>query len=245
MEFFGLTATEAAVVCLSALVGGLIRGFTGFGAALAIAPILSVAVGPRLAVPAVILVLFVTTFQLLPGAARDVNRRRVLQLGFAGAVGAPIGVYALILIDPELIRRFIAVVVVAFAVAMLVGWRYRREAGPLMAMAVGGAGGVLSGAASVGGPPVILFLLAGPGIAASKRAAIIYYFFFSQIVVLAVYWLEGIMVMKVLWLAVLMLPAQVIGVAIGAKLFPKANEILYRRVALGVLLTIGLITLAV
>jgi uncharacterized protein len=245
MEFFGLTAAEAIVVVLAALAGGAIRGFTGFGSALVIAPILSIAVGSRIAVPAIILVLFVSTFQLLPGAARDVNWRRVLQLGLAGAVGAPIGVYGLIYIDQELMRRFIAVVVVAFAVAMLAGWRYQREPSPYLAIGVGGVGGVLSGAASVGGPPVILFLLAGPGAAAANRAAIIYYFFFSQIVVLGMYWFEGVMVMKVLWLAVLMLPAQMIGVAIGTKLFPKANETLYRRVALGVLLTIGLITLVI
>jgi hypothetical protein len=244
MELVGLTVTELVVVCLSALAGGMIRGFTGFGSALVIAPILSIAVGTHIAVPAIVLVLFVSTFQLIPSAARDANWRQILPLGLAGAVGAPIGVYALISIDQELMRRFIAVVVVAFAAAMLAGWRYKREPSSLVTIGVGGIGGVLSGAASVGGPPVIVFLLAGPGGAAANRAAIIHYFFFAQTVVIAMYWIEGMLVAKVLWLAVLMLPTQMIGVAVGTKLFPKSNETLYRRVALSFLLLIGLAALA-
>ncbi len=244
MELVGLTVTEAIVVCLSALAGGLIRGFTGFGSALVIAPILSIAVGTHVAVPAIVLLLFVSIFQLIPGAARDVNWRQILPLGIAGAIGAPIGVYALIAIDQELMRRMIAMVVLAFAVAMLAGWRFKREPGPLVTTSVGGVGGVLSGAGSVGGPPVILFLLAGPAAAAANRAAIIHYFFFTQIVVLGMYWVEGIMIAKVLWLTALMLPTQMIGVAAGTKLFPKANETLYRRVALIFLMLIGLAALA-
>ena len=244
MELFGLTVTEAIVVCLSALAGGMIRGFTGFGSALVIAPILSIAVGPRIAVPAIVLVLAVSTIQLMPGAARDVNWRRVLQLGLAGVVGVPLGIYALVSVDQELMRRFIAVVVAAFALSMLAGWRYQRAPNTLVTIGVGGVGGVLSGAASVGGPPVILFLLAGPDGAAANRAAIIYYFIFSQSIALVMYWYQDLLVAKVLWLAVLMLPTQVIGVAIGTKLFPKADETLYRRVALIFLLVIGLVALA-
>lgn len=244
MEFVGLTVTEAVVVCLAALGGGMIRGFTGFGSALVIAPVLSIAVGTHVAVPAIVAVLFASTFQLMPGAARDADWKRVSRLSLAGIIGVPIGIYALVAVDQELMRRFIAVVVVAFALFMLTGWRYKREPGVVMTMGVGGMGGVLSGAAAVGGPPVIIFLLAGPAAAAANRASIIYYFFFSQIIAMVMYWYQGFLTPKVLWLAVFMLPTQVIGVAIGTKLFPKANETLYRRIALFFLLLIGLVALA-
>ncbi len=243
MELLGLTTAEAAVVFAAALAGGMLRGFTGFGSALVISPILSIAVGPLVAVPATVLVLFISTFQLMPGAMRDVAWPLVFQMGVAGCIGVPLGVYALIATEPDLMRRGIAAVVVLFALAMLTGWRYQHAPSPWLAMAMGGIGGTLSGAGSVGGPPVIVFLLAGPDRAAANRAAIIFYFFFTQIVAVALYWFEGVIVEKVLWLTVLMLPAQMIGVWIGTRLFPKANETLYRRVALGFLLIIGLVTL--
>ena len=245
MSGLGLMPWEAALVVAAALLGGTIRGFAGFGSALVVAPILSIVVGPRVAVPSVILMMAISTFQLMPGALRDVAWPRVLQMGLAACVGVPFGVYALVTVDPDFMRRFIAAVVVVFSLAMLVGWRYRGTPSPSLAMGVGGLGGVLSGAASVGGPPVIAFLLAGPDRAAANRAAIIFYFFFSQTVALALYWVEGVIVLQVIWLTLLMLPAQIIGIWIGARLFPIASEEIYRRVALGFLLAIGLVALVV
>lgn len=245
MELLGLTAAEIAVVILATLLGGAIRGFTGFGSALVMAPIVAIVVGTRVAVPAIVIVLYISTFQLMPGAIRDVDWRRVLLMGSAGGVGVPIGVYALVVVDQELMRRGIAAVVAGFALVMLAGWRYQRTPSSYLAATMGGLGGVLSGAAAVGGPPVIAFLLSGPDRAAVNRAAIIFYFFFSQTVAIALYWAEDMIVAKVLWLTVLMLPAQMVGVWAGAKLFPKASETNYRRIALGFLLAIGLVTLVI
>jgi hypothetical protein len=89
---------------------------------------------------------------------------------------------------------------------------------------------------------VIAFLLAGPDSAATNRATLIFYFLFSQVIAVALYTAGGIITGRVLWLAVLMLPAQMAGLWIGAKLFPKASEASYRRIALGFLLLIGIVT---
>ena len=241
----GLTAIEIVAVAASALAGGVVRGFTGFGSALVMAPILSLAVGPRTAVPAIVIVLTIATVQLLPAAAREGGLRRVVPMGLAGCVGVPLGVIVLVTADQDLMRRFIAAVVVIFSLAMLSGWRYSRTPGAYVAMGVGGIGGVLSGAASVGGPPVIAFLLAGPDRAAATRAAMIVYFLFTQSVAVLLYWAEDIITQRVLWLCVLMLPAQMAGVWLGARLFPLASETMFRRIALGFLLAVGLVTLVV
>lgn len=239
----GIGPWQAAIVFAAALAGGVIRGFTGFGSALALAPVVSVTVGPLLAVPAIILTLAITTVQLIPGARRAVDWRRVAPLAVAGCVGAPIGVYVLVSVDQEAMRRGIAAAVVLFTIAMMAGWRYRGTPSRVLAMAVGGVGGALSGAASIGGPPVIAFLLASPESAASNRAAIIFYFLFTQVTALALFWVEGVIVVQVLWLTVLMLPGQMIGIWIGDRLFPLAGDETNRMVALGFLLAIGLVSL--
>ena len=241
----GLGPIEAAIVFATAFVGGVIRGFTGFGSALALAPVVSVTVGPLLAVPAILLTLSISTAQLIPGALGAVDWRRVMPLGIAGCIGAPLGVYLLVSVDQDVMRRAIAVAVVLFTLAMMGGWRYRKTPGRMFTMGIGGLGGALSGAASIGGPPVIAFLLASPESAASNRAAIIFYFLFTQVTALALFWAEGVIVAQVLWLAVLMLPAQMIGIWFGERLFPKAGEATYRKVALGFLLAIGLVSLMV
>ena len=243
MPDLGLTPYEILVVLAVTVVGGVIRGFAGFGSALAMAPVLSLLVGPREAVPAVVILMMVTTAQIVPGAIREVAWAKLWPLGLASCVGVPIGVLVLLGVDPELLRRAIAAAVAVFSAILLAGWRYRRAPGRVLALSMGGIGGTLTGAAAIGGPPVIAFLLAGPDSAATNRATLIFYFVFSQVVAIALYWAGGAITARVLWLAVMMMPAQIAGLWIGAKLFPKASEAAYRRIALGVLFAIGIATM--
>ncbi|CAN0581173.1 unnamed protein product, partial [Laminaria digitata] len=90
---------------------------------------------------------------------------------------------------------------------------------------------------------VIIFLLAGPDSAARNRAAIILYFLFTQLIALVVYGIGGLMTLQTVWVALPMIPTIVLGTWIGEKLFGKASDQLYRRIALVFLLAIGLSTL--
>ena len=239
-QHYELTTIETALVAGTALLAGLMRGFAGFGSALTIAPVLALAVGPRTAIPAILIVMLVTSIQLVPKAWNNANWSTVIPLSVGGAIGIPIGAWLLVVVDQELIRRSISLTVIFFAVLMFVGWRYKGSVKPLFA---GGVGGFISGAAAAGGPAVIMFLLAGPESAARNRAAIILYFLFTQAVALIVYSFGGLMTAKTLWVALPMLPTIVLGTWIGEKFFGKASDQLYRRIALAFLLAIGLSTL--
>lgn len=242
MPDLGITAEQALVVAVAAFVGGVIRGFSGFGSALVIAPVLSLAIGPVVAVPAIVLIHALTTVQLVPGSWREIVWPRVAPLSIAGCVGTPIGVYALVTLDADVMRRAISAVTVVFALAMLTGWRYTKAPGPAVSAAVGTIGGLLAGAGSVGGPPIILFLLAGPDRAATNRATFIYYFLFTQLAGLAVFWFAAILTLQTLLISLVMAPTMVLGIWLGERMFGQASEELFRRVALVFLLAIGLAT---
>ena len=245
MPDLGLNLVEILIVLAVTVVGGIIRGFTGFGSALAMAPVVSLLVGPREAVPAIIIVLMVSTLQILPGTIREAAWNKLWPLGLASCVGVPIGVYALLILDPELMRRSIAAAVALFSAILLAGWRYQRTPGQILTLSMGGFGGALTGAASIGGPPVIAFLLAGPDNAATNRATLILFFIFAQVVSVALYVWGGAITARVLWLTVIMLPAQMVGLWVGAKLFPMASEAAYRRISLWTLLAIGIATMVI
>ena len=55
----------------------------------------------------------------------------------------------------------------------------------------------------------------------------------------------GVITARVMWLIVLMWPAQAAGLWIGARYFPMASERTYRRVSLSVLLAIGIATMVI
>ena len=245
MPDLGLNLVEILIVLAATIVGGVIRGFTGFGAALAMAPVISLLVGPREAVPAIIIVLMISTVQLVPGSIREVAWKKLWPLGLSSCVGVPIGVYALLVVDPELMRRAIAAGVAVLSAIMLAGWRYERTPSRFLALSMGGFAGALTGAASIGGPPVIAFLLAGPDNAATNRATLILFFVFSQVISVPFYAAGGVITGRVMWLIALMWPAQAAGLWIGARYFPMASETAYRRVSLSVLLAIGIATMVI
>lgn len=245
MPDLGLTLEGIVAVLAATVVGGVIRGFTGFGSALAMAPVVSLLVGPREGVPAIVIVLLITTAQLVPGSIRNVAWKKLWPLGLSSCVGVPIGVYVLLVVDPELIRRAIAAGVAVLSGIMLAGWRYDRTPSRILTLSMGGFAGAISGAASIGGPPVIAFLLAGPDSAATNRATLILFFIFSQVIAVALYAAGGVITARVMWLTALMLPAQIAGLWIGARYFPMASEAAYRRIAIGVLLVIGIATMVI
>ncbi|PPR10142.1 MAG: hypothetical protein CFH41_01876 [Alphaproteobacteria bacterium MarineAlpha11_Bin1] len=241
--YYELSVSETVLVAATAFIAGVMRGFSGFGAALAIAPVLASTVGPRAAIPAILLLMLITSVQLGPRAVREVNWPVVIPLSIGGIIGIIIGGWLLIIINQEFVQKSISIIVIFFSVVMLTGWRYRGQIGPAITGIAGWLGGFISGVAAAGGPAVIIFLLAGPDSAARNRAAIILYFIFAQIIGLVVYWFGGLMTAKTFWIAFPMVPTIVLGTWIGERMFGKASENLYRRIALMFLLAIGLTTL--
>ena len=242
MPGLDLDAWQAAAVLLSGAVAGALRGFSGFGAALVLAPVVSLIVGAHVAVPAIMLSMFVTTAQLIAPTWRHVQWSDQLALSLPGCAGVPAGVALLIYIDPELMRRSISALTVLLALFLLAGWRSTRSPGRVGAAAMGGLGGVLSGSTSLGGPPVVAYLLAGPGSAAQTRASLIYYFAFTQLVSLFMYWFGGLMNWEVVVTAAVVAPSLVVGTWAGLRLFHLASERTFRLAALTILLLVGVST---
>ena len=242
MPGLDIDAGQAAALLLAATVAGVLRGFSGFGAALILAPVVSLIVGTQVAVPAILLAIFVTTVQLFAPAWPHVRWSEQFALSVPGCIGVPAGVLLLLYLDPELMRRAISAITALIALFLLSGWRSSRPPTRSGAATMGALGGVLSGAASIGGPPVIAYLLAGPGSPTQTRATLIYYFAFTQAASLVMFWIGGLMNLEVLVTAALIAPALVAGTWAGAKLFHLASERVFRLAALTILLLVGVST---
>ncbi len=244
MEYWpDITTAKTVLVAATAFVAGIMRGFSGFGSALVIVPVMAAVYGAQLAVPAVVVIHLLTTAQLLPGALRDCEWGRVIPLSVAGSLAIPVGAWVLVTQDPDLLRKAISVLIILFAIMMLRGWRYTGKINAWIMAAVGAIGGVITGAATIGGPPVVTFLMAGPFSAAQNRAAIILYFTFVQLVAIVMYWLGDLILWPIVGICATVMPTLMAGMWIGQNLFKRASEEGFRRVALIFLLLIGFATL--
>ena len=227
-----------------AALAGVIRGITGFGGAMVMSPPLALLLGPLVTVPVVLLLESVAAAPMLLQTRREVRWNVIGPILATAVFMIPVGTYLLVSIDPQVMRRVIAAVVIVFSLLLLGGWRYAGSQRLATSLGLGAFSGGMVGATSMGGPPVILYLLAGPDPIEVTRANLTYYVGFISLAAVAVLWLNGILGPGGLWLALALAPGYYIGMVLGIKLFSRFNDQRFRRftllfmmvVAIGILL---------
>lgn len=222
-----------------AAAAGLMRGFAGVGSGMLMAPFFAILFGPVRTVAVIVLMEAVVTAQLLPGVRRKIDWKAIAPMGIAAAVFMPAGSWLLVSLDPDLIARMIALVVVVFSIVLMVGWRREGERKTWMSAGVGAVSGVLMASTSLGNPPVMAYLLSGREGAATHRANFTGYFAVTLAALIAMMAFGGLIGRDAVWTAAWLLPVFMAGAFVGARLFRRSSETLYRRVALGLLFCVG------
>lgn len=231
----GIWGPDLAFAAATLFVAGLIRGFAGFGSAMVNAPILSLLWGPTIGVPVAALIEFVPALQLTPRAIPNANWRLIWLLGVPALILIPAGSFLLIALPSDIVRRVVAMVVLLLVAILWSGWRYTGQRTALISGGIGAVSGLLSGTTAIGGPPVILYLMAGNDHPAVLRANMIAYFTIVLVGLAATYALLGLFGPVVLWRTGFMVVPFLVGIFIGARLFPLASERTFRNIALAVL----------
>ena len=219
--------------------GGFVRGITGFGGAMMMAPMLSVLIGP---VPTVVTTLILETAAALvmfPDALPKARWRTLAYLTLPAIATVPIGGYLLLTLDPGIARKLIAGVVVVFSLMLLLGLRYSGSPRAATSIALGSLVGALLGATSVGAPPVVLYLLSGPDPVPVTRANLT--LFVTAISVIGLVMLTAVgAVTAALGISVLALSVVfLLATWLGEKLFVRLSETSVRRFALVLMLGVS------
>ena len=224
-------------------VAGLMRGYSGFGTAILLAPAYSVLWGPRIGVPVMLLMELVVSMQLVPKAFGEANRRVILPIGAAACLATPLGAFILFTAEQDVLRRFIGGFVLVFGLLLMSGWRYHGSRPLPLNLAVGSLAGLLKGATGISGPPVILYLLAGPEAVRQHRANLILFFGTISVISVIPPALGGLIGWSTVAKLLLLLPVLMLCVPLGSRLFHIPPERWYRRAALFLLVSTGVIAL--
>lgn len=236
----GLSNFDIAAVAAIAMIGGLVRGITGFGGAMAIAPLASLILGPT---PAVVMALALETAAaatMMPNALQHMKWRTIAPISLMAFVTIPVGGWVLVSLDPVLLRRFIAALVVVFVAAMALGLRYRGPQRLATSMALGGVSGVLYAATSMGAPPVILYLLAGSDPIATTRANLVVFVSLISGVSLVVLAAGGVVSAQAAAWALAMAPIYLGATWVGGLVFRRWGERNFRTWVFVLLLAMSL-----
>jgi uncharacterized membrane protein YfcA len=102
---------------------------------------------------------------------------------------------------------------------------------------------VLLGATSVGAPPVILYLLSGPDPHVVTRANLTVFVTAISVVGLVMLFAAGALTPSLALLAALLTIPYLLATWLGGKAFGRLSELGARRVALGLMLAMGIVGL--
>lgn len=216
----------------AAALAGLVRGFSGFGGAMMFMPVASLLYEPKLAAVWLFIADDVAALAMLPAALRRCVWREVLPLSLGAVIAVPFGVALLVVIDADVMRWTICLLILVAVLLMASGWRYRGRLGLPATLGTGALAGFTGGAAALPGPPVVLLWLGGQGDAATIRANLVVFFGFTAVAAGFAYWGNGLFTAASLLGSLPLVPAYLLPIWLGSRLFARASEAQFRRVAL-------------
>ena len=231
----GLTEVQIGVAIMAALAAAFVRGLAGFGMAILLVPVLSLAVPPAEAVVVsnwLGLLIGLVGLKKIIGA----SERSALVIAALAIAATPLGVWLLSITDPAFARLLIALIALAaFALVLLPKKPAHYAPGALETGATGFAAGALTGFAGMPGLPVVPYYLRRELVPDMARASMMTIFLAtslsgvgSSLALRVATWREPL-------LAGILFPAVLLGNWLGHLAFGKVSESAWRLFTGGVL----------
>ena len=102
---------------------GFIQSLAGFGFSLVSIPILIILIDPKLLIPAIIIHGTVINISLFLKVRVNVQPGRIAPLIVAAIAGIPIGTWILIVVDQDIFKLFVGLLIMLFGIAFLMNFR--------------------------------------------------------------------------------------------------------------------------
>ena len=246
-ETFAAALAEPRVYAAMAVaaLAGITRGFSGFGGAMIYMPLIAAIYDPRIAAVTILVVDFVSATPFAIPEVRRCTWREVAPLSLATAVGLPLGVWLLVVLDPIVLRWGIAALVLSLVPILASGWRYHGAPRIPITLGVGLFAGVTAGSVLIAGPPVILYWLGGGNNAKTLRANLMVFFMICDLLLMGIFGYEGLFEARPLALSVLLGVPYLAGMGVGSYCFHGASDRLYRTIAYVIIALAALVSLPI
>ncbi len=227
-----MVSTTTLLLAMIALIAGLARGFSGFGAALIFMPLASALVGPRLAAPLFMVMDAVVALPMLADARKRATWAEVMPMLAGAVVGVPAGTFVLTHFDATGLRWVIVGLGAIMLGLLISGWRYGGRPHVFTTGVVGVISGICGGAAQIAGPPVVAYWMGGASARQVVRANMVLFFAGTTLLQIFAYGWSGLITSEAVWHALLAGPAYGLGLYGGSLLFGRADESVFRRISL-------------
>ncbi|HWR60937.1 MAG TPA: sulfite exporter TauE/SafE family protein [Clostridia bacterium] len=237
---------EALYLFAAVFIAFFIKGITGFGNTLVMAPLFSFVVSNRFTTPVDLLISIPTNAYLVWKNRESINFRTVMPLSLMLLVGVIPGILLLKTGNDLVLKAFLGAVIVALGIEML----YRKPPGEADAaggnrallVVVGLLSGVLAGMYGISAFLVAYVSRTSAG-RSQFRANLCSLFLVDNIFRLIWYSVAGIMTMEIIRFTVFMAPAVVLGMYVGTRVDTGLKEETVRKATIYLLVVSGVVLL--
>lgn len=223
------------------LFAAFIRGLAGFGFALILAPVLLLILSPAAVVVINLFLGLLSSIVVMLHSFARIDFKRVLPMALSSLLGIPLGVWIISVVAPPILKIFIGVVIVCFAVLVAFGFR-KTFAGERMSSGVAGFfSGILSSSTSLGGPPIVLFMHSQDWPKDIIHPSLAGYFLFLGSCSLGALSLSGQVTTETIISAASLAPALLAGTGLGMVVFHRVNARFFRGFSVAIVICAGLL----
>jgi len=245
LPMFAVTdVSMLALLGLGALLAGFTTGFSGFGTGLVASGIWFFVLPAEMVPPLIALASVTGQIAGIITTRKSFNWVDARPYLAGGIIGVPLGVLALSAISPFALRTFMGVLLIGYASFQLlrrIPEKVSTKDTGLIDGMIGMIGGFLGGFAGLSGPAPLIWLQLKGGSNDSQRA--IYQPFNFIVLMLASLGMfaSGEMTRSVMEIALICLPATLLGSFIGARCYIGVSAQSFQRIVLTLLLASGCI----
>lgn len=212
---------------------------SGFGFALTIMPLMTLALGFQTAAPLVALIGLTLYGLNLLRLRPAINKGEVLRLGIASAAGVPVGVLVLSAIEESAVKLLLGLILIAYAGYALIRPALPRVRGRFWAYPAGFVAGCLGGAYNVPGPPAIIYGTLQQWSKDEFRAVLQALFFLNATMVVMTHFATNHLTAEIFSLYLKLVPALLLGILAGGWLDARLSYARFQTIVALMLLGIG------
>lgn len=246
LDFTAFSAVTIGLICLGAFAGGFVNGLTGFGTGLSAMPIWLQTLPPALAAQLAAAGGVAGQLTTLKSIWHAIDWRGLAPMLLAGLVGVPIGAAFVPMIDTQLFKAAVGVILIAYATLMLLsGSRLRLPPmGRGADILIGFSGGLMGGIAGLSGvTPTVWAAL--QGWSKERRRGVFQAFNLTILsATLIAHLFRGLMTPQFIVALLIALPGTFLGVALGQRVYARLDDRRFDRVVLILLAIAGIGLLA-
>jgi len=236
-----MDALNLALFVAAAFFGGLTSGLSGFAMGLVVSGVWLHIIAPDQNALLIVLCGLVTQGSGIWKVRRDINWQTVAPFVIGSVVAVPAGTALLTSVDPSILRFTIGLLLTIFSLYSL----FRPSLKPVRSsmpreFGVGIANGLIGGLTGLGGIAVTVWSQLRGGAKDAQRAVfqpVLFSTFVTSAIALGV---AGRFTAETLKLYGFALPALIVGIWVGFKLYGKLDDAAFRKVILSLLLVAGL-----